>query len=334
MHNRKFTVYVIFLIAAVLLTILISFLIGNYKITLTDFFNTVINKVTGKASTNKIKDTIIFSVRFPRIIMSLFVGMGLSVAGISMQGIFKNPLVSPHILGVSAGAGFGAALGILLFNSFVYVQLSAFVFGIISVGLTCFLGTRNKSGEVYSMVLSGIIVGAFFSALLSLLKYVADPEAELPSIVFWIMGSFSGTGVRELTIGLPVIIVSTFVLFSFRWKLNILSLSEEEAHSMGLKVKKDRAIIIIFSTLITAVAVGVCGIISWVGLVIPHLSRMLVGVDNRKSMVVAALTGGVYLMIIDNISRSITESEIPLSILTAIIGAPFFAYLLGKKRVV
>ncbi len=261
----------------------------------------------------------------------ILVGGGLSVAGISYQGIFKNPLVSPDILGVASGAAFGAALAILLNQNLYVTETLAFLFGTLSVFLSFMLAKRGNELPVLGLVISGIVVGAFFSSLLGMAKYFADTQNQLPEIVFWIMGSFSGVG-WNIWPAMLVIAISTFMLYLMRWQINMASLNDDEAKSLGVNVNMIRKITIVLSTIITASSVSIVGIIGWVGLVIPHISRLLVGSDNTKALPLSMITGGIFLVLVDDIARSATSGEIPIGILTSFIGAPFFAYLYRKQR--
>jgi iron complex transport system permease protein len=271
-------------------------------------------------------------VRLPRLLAGLLIGAGLSISGASFQGLFRNPLVSPHILGVSAGAGFGAALAILFFGNIFMVQLLSFLFGLISVWMTYALSRTYRSTPVLMLVLAGIIVGALFSAATSLLKYVADPVNQMPSIVFWMLGSLNNVSNKDLAMVGPIILAGTGVLLSIRWRINLLTMGEEDARSLGVDTGKIRGIIILSATFISAAAVCISGIIGWVGLVIPHIGRILVGADNKHLLPVSALVGAIYLVSVDTIARTAIETEIPIGILTAIVGAPVFAYLLRKNR--
>ena len=264
------------------------------------------------------------------MLLAMLVGAGLAVSGAGFQGLFGNPLVSPHILGVTSGASFGAALGILMSGNPAVVQSMALGFGCLAVVLVCIIGRFNPGARLFVLVLSGIIIGTLFSALLSLIKYVADPEEKLPSIVYWLMGSLAGSSYKSLLTGAPMILAGTLTLWMLRWRINILSLSDEEAESMGINVWKLRVIVIIASTIITVAAVSLCGVIGWIGLVIPHVARMIVGADHRILIPACISIGATYLLLIDNIARAATCAELPLSILSAIIGAPFFYYLLRK----
>jgi iron complex transport system permease protein len=277
-------------------------------------------------------ESVIWDVRLPRLLAGLLIGAGLSISGASFQGLFRNPLVSPHILGVSAGAGFGAALAILFLGNIFMVQLLSFLFGLVAVWMTYALSRIYRSTPVLMLVLAGIIVGALFSAATSLLKYIADPVNQMPSIVFWLLGSLNNASNKDIAVVGPIILAGATVLYLIRWRINLLTMGEEDAKSLGVDTAKIRGIIILSATFISAAAVCISGIIGWVGLVIPHIGRLLVGSDNKHLLPVATLIGAIYLVGVDTISRTAMETEIPIGILTAMVGAPVFAYLLRKSR--
>jgi len=242
-------------------------------------------------------------------------------------------LVSPDILGVSAGAGFGAAIAILLSLNLFYIQISALIFGLIAVTITYFVSKIVKSNAILVLVLSGMAIGSLFSALTSFTKYVADPYEKLPAIVFWLMGSLSSVSNIEILVVIIPMLVGMIILLMIRWRINVISMGEDEARSLGLNTKKFTIVIIICCTVITASAVCISGVIGWVGLVIPHIGRMIVGPDHRKLLPATLSLGASYLLLVDNMARTLTTVEIPLGILTAIIGAPFFIYLLKKSEI-
>lgn len=279
------------------------------------------------------EQNVIYQIRLPRVIAAVLVGSGLAIAGAAYQGLFKNPLVSPDILGVSSGAGFGAALAILLSAGSFMIQVFAFCFGILAVAITFLLSRFYRTTPTLILVLSGIIVGAFFTALISLTKYVADPYEKLPAITFWLMGSLASVRYSDLLLITPPFLIAAAILILIRWRINLLAVGDDEARALGIDTRRMSQIIILCSTFITAGAVCIAGIIGWVGLVVPHLGRMLVGPDYKKLIPVVFLLGASYMLIIDDIARNLTSAEIPLGILTAIIGAPFFAYLLSKRSV-
>lgn len=277
---------------------------------------------------------VIMNVRLPRIIAALLVGASLSMAGAAYQGLFKNPLVSPDILGVSSGAGFGAAIAILFSLSTYMVQISAFLFGGLAVFCTFLLSKLYKSSQALILVLSGVIISSFFSALLSITKYVADPDQNLQSIVFWLMGSLSSVKYTDIYSVAPFIFIGATGLLLIRWRINLLALGPDEAATLGVDLKRITRVIIICATLLTASAVCISGIVGWVGLVVPHICRIIIGPDYRKLLPLTLVTGACFMLIIDDLSRSISSTEIPLGILTSLIGAPFFAYLLSRRNTV
>jgi len=277
--------------------------------------------------------TVIFQIRLPRIIAAMLVGAGLSISGASFQGLFRNPLVSPYILGVASGAGFGACLGILISENIFVIQLMAFSFGILAAFLAYSLSKSCKTTATLVLVLSGIIVGAVFTALTSLVKYVADPYDKLPEMVFWLMGSLSSVRVEDLMYASPAILAGMLVLILIGWRINVISLGEEEARSLGIDTKKMTILVVICATLVTTSAISISGIIGWVGLVVPHISRMLVGPSYKKLLPMSVFLGASFLLVVDDLARTLMTIEIPLGVLTALIGAPFFAYLLQKKKV-
>jgi iron complex transport system permease protein len=277
-------------------------------------------------------ESVVVDVRLPRLLAGLLIGAGLSISGAAFQGLFRNPLVSPHILGVSAGAGFGAALAILFFGNIFMVQLLSFAFGLLAVWMTYALSRIYRSTPVLMLVLAGIIIGALFSAATSLLKYVADPVNQMPSIVFWLLGSLNNASNKDIVVVGPIILAGSLCLYLIRWRINLLTMGEEDARSLGVDTAMIRRLIILSATVISAAAVCISGIIGWVGLVIPHIGRILVGADNKHLLPVATLIGAIYLVAVDTIARTAIETEIPIGILTAMVGAPVFAYLLRKNR--
>ena len=272
----------------------------------------------------------IYDVRLPRILGAVVAGCGLAVAGGVFQALFGNPLASPYTLGVSNGAGFGAALAIVLSLPAAGVQMAALAFGIVSVGLTFLLAGRKRGASV-TMILSGMLVSAFFSSLVALLKFTADPQEKLPQIVYWLMGSLASVKFDGLLLILPAYLAALTLLFLYRWRINILSMGEQEAQSMGVAVRRDRAVIILAATLVTALVVSISGIIGWVGLLMPHVTRLIYGSDNSQLVPISAILGGIFLMLTDVAARSVSSAEIPLSILTALIGAPMIGVIIVKK---
>lgn len=330
--NKKF--FLIFILILVSVFIL-SVLIGRYHIKFSDFIQLVILKYR-KAPIEQYQElnTIIFSIRLPRILASLLIGSSLAVSGTVFQSVFKNPMVSPDVLGAANGAGFGAAAGILFSFSFWGVQFSSFGFGLIAVMITYLLSAAlGKNGDpTLMLILTGLVVGSIFSSLIALTKYIADPNDTLPVITFWLMGSLTSVKINDvLLLSIPVLI-GTGPILIFRNKLNILAFGDDEARSMGVDVKKMRLLLIVCSTVITAASVSVCGMVGWVGLIIPHITRALVGTNHNVLIPAAVLIGATYLMAVDDLSRTLFSVEIPLGIVTSLIGAPFFLYLLFQRR--
>lgn len=322
------------LIVVPILVFLLSLTLGRYHVSLGEIFTVFGNKLhlTDATVPDEIY-TVILGVRLPRIAVAMLIGAGLSLSGGAYQGMFRNPLVSPDILGASAGAGFGAALGIMLSKSVIATQFLALGFGLGAVLLTYFLAGRIRRGDpTLFLVLTGILVGTVFTSLISILKVLADPYEKMPAITFWLLGSLASVNSKDLLIlAIPMVIGGGAVMI-VRWHLNPLSFGEEEAQAMGTETAKLRAIIIGGCTLMTASAVAIAGIIGWVGLIIPHAARGIVGPDYGRLLPVTAVIGSVYLLLIDDIARLAGPLELPIGILTSLIGAPFFLLLLTRTR--
>lgn len=318
------------LIVLPIFTALIALGIGRYSMTPEEVFLAITGRFTGSYRIPEMAYKTIWNLRIPRIMLALLVGAGLSAAGCAFQSLFANPLATPDTLGVASGASFGACLGILLGFDMLGMQITSFVMGALAVVLT-WLGGLGKDRGLSSVVLSGIMIGSLFNALVSLVKYVADSETQLPAITYWLMGGFHGAGYRNLIFGAPPIIAGICILFLIRWRMNLLPLSEDEAKSSGISVYALRAVTIICATMITASCVSMCGQVGWVGLLVPHMCRMKFG-SNHLSLLPASLSfGAVFMVITDTVARTMTASEIPVSVLTAIIGAPFFIVLMRKS---
>ena len=307
-----------------------SFLMGRYPVSPIDVIKTILSPIFSQLTVSQTVSTIVWQIRLPRILAAILVGASLSMAGAAFQGIFKNPLVSSDLLGVSNGAGFGAALAILLSGSSVIIQLFAFLFGIISVSITYLISKAYKAGGLLVLVLSGVAISAFFNSLISGIKFIADPDEKLPEIVYWLMGSLASVTMDQIIMILIPLFIGFIILYLLRWQMNILAMGDEEAQSLGLNPSRIRLIIIVGCTLLTSAAVSISGIIGWIGMIIPHMARMIVG-PNNKTLILASLSlGASFLLLIDNISRVVISIEIPIGILTAIIGVPIFLYLLRR----
>ncbi len=313
--RKKFHITIPILAIVLVVVFVLSFFLGRYKF---------------EFSTQMI--AVLINIRLPRIVMACLVGCCLSCAGAAYQGVFQNPMASPDILGASNGAAFGAALGIILGLGTRWMTLSAFVISIITVAIVFIIAQKAPGNKILNLILSGIMIGSFFSAGTSYIKLVADTTNELPAITYWLMGSLSGVKLSDFNlIVIAAMVIGCGTLLILRWKINILTLGDEEASTLGINTKRLRLVVILAATLVTAASIAVSGVIGWVGLVIPHLTRKLVGHDYRKLIPASMLTGAIFLLIVDDISRNLLATEIPIGILTAFVGAPFFIYLLIKR---
>lgn len=309
-----------------------SIFCGRYRVLPKEVFQSIIMALGLKHDSISVESfTVVLQLRLPRAIAAAAVGSGLAASGGAYQGVFRNPLVNSGLLGVSNGAGFGAALSIVLFGTVNYTYPFAFVFGTFAVLLSYWIARIYKTVPTVMLILGGVIVSSVFSALITLLKYMADVQNELPAIVYWLMGSVSSVTYNDFWALIPIV-TGILILFLYSWKMNVLSMGEKEAFTMGVNVTKCKLVIIAAATLSTAGAVCMSGVVGWVGLVIPHIARMIVGNDNRKMLPVAVSIGAAFMVLIDTVSRSLTTTEIPLGVLTAIIGAPFFIFLLKKTK--
>lgn len=314
--------------------ILIPLLVGFFAMTFgrypVDAFD-VLNVLLGKDVSSIQLKTVILNIRLPRVILALIVGAGLSVAGVAFQSLFGNPLATPDTLGVASGASLGAVIAIMLELPLIGVQFMAMLFGLGAVALTFMVVTKRGLLDKSSIILAGIIIGALFNALISLAKYTADVETQLPAISYWLMGSLSTANYKTLSFGVPPILIGIIVLFAVRWRMNMLSLNIDEANATGTNMRLLRFLTIALSTSITASCVSMCGQVGWVGLLVPHICRLMFGANNSKLIPASISIGAVFLVVIDTVARSATGSEIPISVLTAIIGAPFFILLLRNS---
>ena len=323
---------VLWLTFFLLAVFLVSFGLGRYGVPIYQLIRILLSRVFNIAKTwTDNMETVVFNIRLPRILLGCMVGGCLSVAGASYQGVFKNPMASPDILGASSGAAFGAALAILCGASSGMVTLSAFAFSLITVCVVYVIGQFASGNRVISLILAGIMISSLFSAGTSYIKLVADPTNQLPEITYWLMGSLAGIKMKDVAFVIIPMAIGLIPLFLVRWRLNILTLGDDEARTMGVSANLLRLVIIICSTLVTAASVSVSGMIGWIGLVIPHLSRLIVG-NNYKYLLPASLIfGAAFLVVVDDVSRNLLATEIPIGILTAFIGAPFFIYLIMRR---
>lgn len=313
---------------------ILSLPLGRYQITTMDVARVLLSPIFPGIADGipLIAQQLVLQVRVPRILAALLIGASYGATGTAFQAIFKNPLVDSNILGVTSGAGFGAAIAILMMANTWQVQFSAFVFGLIAVSLSFFGSRLYKTTPLLVLTLMGILIGSLFNSLTSLLKYVADPLDALPAITFWLLGSLTNITWNRMTALVIITLVGLLVLWLVRWRLNILSLGDQEAKSLGVDPVRVKLLIIFIATLMTAVAVSISGVIGWVGLVIPHAGRMIVGPDHKRLMPVSIGLGGAFMIIIDNVSRTLLPGEIPLGVLTGLIGVPMLIILLRKSK--
>lgn len=326
--------YIIMTISLIVLisAFIASLALGRYSIPFGETVKILLSKIFPvDQSWQNLEGAVIFSLRFPRTIASALVGAAMALSGATYQSIFKNPMCSPDILGVSSGACVGAAIAILMGGSSTFIQILAFICGIGAVALTVFIPKVMKNESTTILILSGVVVGSLMSSVMNIIKFVADSDTQLAEITYWTMGSFASVAAEDMIPVLPSIIIPVIVILLMRYRLNVLSLGDNEARSLGINLNRTRGLFIICSTLITASCVCLCGTIGWVGLVIPHSSRMIIGADNRKMLPVSMLLGASFMLIIDILCRTITAAELKIGILTGIIGAPFFILILIKQ---
>lgn len=325
------------LFLGLILTMLLSFSLGRYPVPIKELLGILIHKAAAlfgietKVFWTEQMYAAVWNIRLPRVILSILVGSSLAAAGASYQGVFQNPMASPDILGASAGAGFGAAISILLGFSNFSITVSAFGMSLISVALVFGISRHAKGDRVMGLVLAGIIISSLFQAGISFVKLVADPTNKLPQITYWLMGSLSGAQWKNVSLAIFPMVIGLVPLLLLRWRLNVITMGDDEAKAMGVNAHRIRLGIILCSTLVTAAAVSVSGMIGWVGLVIPHMMRRIVGSDYRFLMPGSILGGGIFLLVVDNVSRNAFTSGIPIGILTAFIGAPFFLWLITGR---
>ena len=320
----------VLLIVLPILAAVCALCIGRISIAPAEVLSVLLNKLGIGAGTEKLVEMTVWKLRMPRILLALLVGAGLSASGCAFQSLFANPLATPDTLGIASGASFGAALGILMGFGMVGIQLSALIMGALAVALTWLAGSgRDKS--LSSIVLAGIMIGSLFSALVSLVKFAADTESQLPAISYWLMGSLDKAGYKSLLYGAPPILIGMLVLYLIRWRMNILPLSEDEIRASGTNIALLRGVTVVCATAITASCVSMCGQVGWVGLLVPHMCRMKFGSNHMALLPASISLGAVFMVIVDTLARSASAAEIPISILTAIIGAPFFIVLMRKS---
>ena len=321
-------------IICLLLLFLISFSVGRFPVTMSELLHLMWSKITG--TPNNLPgaiETVVFRVRGPRVLASMVVGGTLAVSGAVYQGLFRNPLVSPDILGVSSGAALGAVLGIYFSLGVVGIQVLAFAVGLGAVAAVYLIGTFLRHHDpILTLVLAGVVIGTLLSSVVGLIKYLADPYNQLPAITFWLLGSLTGITPADLWSILPAIAAGLVPLYLLRWRINVMTLGDEEAQALGVDTQRIRLVVIAAATLMSAAAVSVSGIIGWIGLLIPHFARLLVGPDFARLLPAAVLLGAGYLLGVDTLARTISTIEVPLGVLTAFIGTPFFIWVLAVSH--
>jgi iron complex transport system permease protein len=321
-------------LAILLAGLLLAFMLGRYPIGLGDIIDVLAAKLTGGEShVSAAVENVILHVRGPRVLAAALVGAALAVAGTAFQGLFRNPLVSPDILGASSGAALGAVIGIYFSLGVLGIECLAFIGGLAAVAAVYLIGTLVPARDpILLLVLAGVVIGALLGAGVGLVKYLADPYNQLPAMTFWLLGSLASTNATDLVSLFAPVAIGSAVLLALRWRMNVMSLPEEEARALGVPTGPLRVAIIAAATLVTSASVAASGIIGWVGLIVPHLARALVGPDFARLVPAAAILGGGYLLFIDTIARTAASIEIPLGILTAFIGTPFFIWLLADVQ--
>ncbi|MDO4177040.1 MAG: iron ABC transporter permease [Bacillota bacterium] len=329
MHNERNKIKTLILAIAFIVVFFGSFMLGRYPIMPDELIRILLSKFFDIQQTwPDAAETVVFHIRLPRVLAAGLIGAALSVAGVCYQGIFQNPMVSPGVLGASSGAGCGAALAILLGMSGLMTSLMAFIFGLGAVLLAYLISLKSKINPILAMVLAGMLISTLASSGTSFIKLVADTEETLPAITYWLMGSLVSVEPGDVAFAIIPIIVGMVPLILLRWRINLLTVGEEEALSMGIDTGKLRLLVIVCATLLTAISVSISGVIGWVGLVIPHFCRMIFGYDFRSLIPTNILFGATFLIIVDNVARLATTTEIPIGILTSFIGAPIFIYLI------
>ncbi|MGB8952098.1 MAG: iron ABC transporter permease [Candidatus Aminicenantales bacterium] len=331
MNKRvKFLYLVLFLLP--LVVFFFSFNIGSYPIPFKELMKTLLSPLfpSLKHGLLPVYSDIVFGIRFPRLLLALAIGASLSVSGASLQALFKNPLVNEYILGISSGAAFGASISLVFLRRGIPTQAAAFFCALVAVFIVLFVA-RNSESPLISLLLTGVIVSAFFSALLALVEFFASPYS-LQALFYWLMGNLALATWKDLAVSLPIMAFGVTLLILLRWRMNVLSLSDEEAQSIGINVRVEKMLIILVAALTTSAATAVAGIIGWIGLIVPHLVRMMVGVDNRRVIPLSAAVGASLLILADDITRAIASYEIPVGIFTSLIGIPFFIVLLKKSK--
>jgi len=311
----------------------VALCLGRYPLSLNDLTAAVTSALTGQPAANPVITNIIFSLRLPRVLAAAGIGAALAISGTAYQSIFQNPLVSPDLLGVSNGAAVGAALAILLGWHTLGTQVLALLFGLLAVTLSVSIPHFMRQMTTLSLVLAGIVISGLMQAILGLMKYLADPDSQLQDIVYWQLGSLSKVTLNSFLAVLPMLLIGAILLFVMRWRLTVLSLGDQVAQTQGVNVGRERRWIILSATILTAASVCLSGTIGWIGLIVPHMARLVIGQNAKWSLPLAGLIGAIFLLVVDTLARTLSAGEIPLSILTGFIGTPIFIYILLSRKV-
>ena len=330
----RVTLSVLGALAVLVALVAIAFSVGRYPVSTGELASLIWAKLTGAGSgIDSTVETVILKIRGPRVAAAILIGAALAAAGAAYQNLFRNPLVSPDILGVSAGAAVGAVLGIFLSLNVVMIQGLAFFFGLGAVGLVYVISNRVRGHDpLLVLVLAGVVVGSLLGACVALMKYLADPYNQLPAITFWLLGSLASTNPEDVWSALPLMLLGLVPMWLLRWRINLLSLEDEEARALGVETGRIRFVVIAAATLMTSAAVAISGVIGWIGLVIPHFARLLAGPDFSRLLPTSILLGAGFLLAVDTLARTVARIEIPLGVLTAFVGTPLFLWQLATAR--
>ncbi len=330
----RVTLSVLGALVALTVLVVIAFSVGRYPVSAGELANLLWAKLTGAThGLDSTVETVILKIRGPRVVAAILIGAALAAAGAAYQNMFRNPLVSPDILGVSAGAAVGAVLGIFLSLNVIMIQSLAFAFGLGAVGLVYVISNKVRGHDpLLVLVLAGVVVGSLLGACVALMKYLADPYNQLPAITFWLLGSLASTNPEDVWSTLPLMLLGLVPMWLLRWRINLLSLDDEEARALGVETGRIRFVVIAAATLMTSAAVAISGVIGWIGLVIPHFARLLVGPDFSRLLPTSILLGAGFLLAVDTLARTVARIEIPLGVLTAFVGTPLFLWQLATAR--
>lgn len=333
MPQNKKTLFLLGCLSLLIILALIAICAGAYSITPLDVFYTIYSAILGNPTGNSINDLVVLNIRLPRILLTIAIGAGLAVAGCVYQGVFRNPLVDPYLLGVSSGAAFGAGIAIVLGFFLFSLQITALLFSLVAVFIVYSFASKSGKTSLLNLILMGIVINGLFSAGIAFLKTIAYSE-QLRDLTFWLMGGLYVADWNDVITIVPLITILMVIIWACGWRLNLIAMGDEEAQTLGVNVQNIRGFLIFVATVIASLTVATVGVIAWVGLIIPHIARMTVGPDHRIMIPASALIGGIFLLICDTLARTLTAGEIPISILTSVIAAPYIIYLVRKNKAI